>query len=156
MVNKGILEDIKITKLLAPISVNATANWTRIDTTGYESCLIVVDLGVVAADIDWVLTLKDNDTSAATAGTAVDGSAGFTRWVVSDKSATVLAKFDADGVLTLSAAADGGRLIMWEYYGASRYVGISVTSAAGKAGIVGVTAIQSHPRYQGREGIHDN
>jgi hypothetical protein len=156
MVNKGILEDIKITKLLAPISVNATADWTRIDTVNYESCLVVVDLGVVAADIDWVLTLKDNNTSTATAGDAVDGSAGLARWVVSDKSATVLAKFDTDGVLTLSAAADGGRLVMWEYYGPKRFVGVSVTSAGGKAGIVGVTAIQSHPRYQGREGLHDN
>jgi len=136
---------MKVTRLLAPVSVNAAADWTKVDTQGWDTTTILVSFGVVAADIDWVLTPKDTNTSAATAGSAVTVNCA---WYLSDNDATVAAKFSAAGVLTLTAAADGGRAAMWAYTGTSRYVGVSVASAGGKAGIVGVYAIQTRGRRQ--------
>jgi hypothetical protein len=163
MGNKEELHELKFSTWIAPVNL-ATPTATvaavvNVDTQNYESTLFVLDLGVIAADVNWVIQVWDADAAGA------EGASGAAVCVpndvifaVSDNSALVAAKYvevaNTSQTLTLSAAADGGRAVMFAYKGSKRYARLHITSAGDKAGLAGVTVIQGHTRYQGRGGIH--
>ena len=155
MASKEVLHKLKVTTYVAPISADTQAKMratNAIDSKNYEGNMFVLNLGVLAADIDWTFQLYDSDVSVSDAGAAC-GKADVIV-AVSDNDSTVIGKVDTNRKLTLTAAADGGRCVMFAYIGSKRWIRLVGTSAGPKTGVMAITAVQSRFRYQGRHGLH--
>jgi hypothetical protein len=155
MGTKERLHEMMVTSYLAPIASVKTADMAvtnALDTEGFESNMFVLQLGIVAADCDYVVKMYESNTSKTDAGTQVAVADMIV--AVSDNDAGTIAKIDANGVLTLSAAADGARAIMFAYKGAKRWIRLVATSTGGKSAVVSMIAIQGDFRYRGRAGLY--
>ena len=162
----GIKEDLHklmISKWIAPVNL-ATPTATvaavvNLDTQGYESNMFVLEMGVIAADVNWVIQLWEADAAGAegASGAAVCKPEDVI-FAVSDNSDTVMDKYvkvaATSNTLTLSAQADGARSVMFAYTGSKRYIRLLITSAGDKAGLASVLAVQGHFRYAGRGGLY--
>ena len=74
MTTKDTFHDLAVVQLLAPIVVSATGNSLILDTKGYESALLVLDVGVVTAGdaANFVaVTVEECDTTVTGSFTTV-------------------------------------------------------------------------------------
>jgi hypothetical protein len=168
MANKEDLHKLKFSVMVAPISeapntkMAAATAGSCLDTQGFESNMFVLTFGV-AAGVNGVYALYDNDTSTTTAGTIVTGRNVI--FAVADNTAAYLGTgtlanntypavgqwVQSTGTFTPTTACTG-KQFLFAYTGNKRYV--RLYASAGDSAIYTLTAVQGHFRYAGRGGLY--
>jgi len=130
---KDLHNNIKVSSVLHPIGIAATATYTDIDLADFNSAEIVIDIGADAAldaNNKWVFTLKDSADGITYANVETDDMLGVT--VVSGI------------ILTVDSTDEDNTVYQFGYVGGQRYLELTCTETGTLTGPMAITIIKSH------------
>ena len=117
---------------------------TAMDTSGYESNIIVLYFSDISNVIDYTFQMFESNTRATDAGTAV----AATDVIVRRDDNTNTECPAATGILTTTGATSENHFYIFEYLGNMRWVQLTVGGAVGTADCTpGMMWLQGHPRH---------
>ena len=120
---KDIYSGLGIVQALAPAVVTATATSAEIDLQGFNSAMVAINTGAIAAAGDFTTKLQESDTT--TSGDFVDVAAA-----------------DLLGVFPASLAADSVYKV--GYVGNKRYLRTVTTKNSGTSVAAGIVIVLGH------------
>tara|TARA_Y100000034_G_scaffold133845_1_gene200612 strand:+ start:5923 stop:6387 length:465 start_codon:yes stop_codon:yes gene_type:complete len=144
---RDLHSNIKVAQMLANQAVTATTTSSSVDTRGFNSCEILIDIGTItnvanSPQPSWAfkLTESDDDSTFTDVTTAADVLIGSTQ-------DPVAAVNSSTGVfLTVDAAAEDAKKYRVGYVGTKRYVKCVATAANTPGSTpLSISAILGHP-----------
>lgn len=131
--NKDLYNIVNEGRSIAANEYSATADGTAIDLQGYESCEVIVDVGVIGGTDTptFPMTVQESDASGS----------GFTDVAAADLQG---------GLLADVVAANDDQLHVRGYIGEKRYVRVQIGAVTGTNPVLDVSAtfVKSHARHQ--------
>lgn len=132
---KDLHNNIEVTALLDPIAVSTTQTITDIDLAGYNSCEIVIHVGVDGSGLDGsnkiVFTLKDSPD-------------GTTYTAVEDADMLGVSDITSGTILTLDATDEDNAVYHFGYVGGQRYLELVGTVTGTISLPTGITLVKGH------------
>jgi len=148
MACKDLIQNTKCTRMIHAVAAAATtASAAPLDLLGYDSALILIDIGVdAAADADdyWTITLTESDDDSTYTNVAAADM------IVTGGGALAAAGFGAivNGTASAGVSLADDILIQIAYIGDKRYLEVTFTGTSTTADLatpISVIGIAGHP-----------
>lgn len=125
MTTRDLKSAVTVTQSLAPAARTASANGTGVDLRGYDSAVVIFDLGLYTGG-EFTFSIEESDD---------------------DSTYTTVASADRQGSLpTLGSTNDDNRVVRVGYAGTKRYIrAVCTTGSPTGDAVFGALVCASHP-----------
>ena len=131
---KDLYNNIEVEAVLDPIAISATATYTDIDLQGFNSCCLLIHVGIDAS-------MSGSHKIVYTLGDSDDGTT-YTNVETADMVNLTVA---SGVVLTIDGADDDNTLYKLGYVGGKRYLELVGTVTGTVDPPIGIIAVKGHP-----------